>query len=57
MIIDRDIEFYENEVQFVEDRLRRCVPQCEPHWQARLEAAKKVLKSLQEYQVTLLKTP
>lgn len=48
-IIDRDVEFYEMELDYCADRLRRCTPQHEPYWIERAGKARKVAEALRAY--------
>lgn len=48
-IIDRDVEFYEGEIDFCENKLRQCIPSHEAYWTWRLKEARKLVSAFNTY--------
>lgn len=48
-IVDRDLTFYRDSLESEQESLQRCVPSREPYFKARIDAARKVVDSLQDY--------
>lgn len=52
-IIDRDIAFYQGEVEYAHDLLRRVRPALEPVFADRVRSAQAVLDALEAYRLIL----
>ncbi|TAM91144.1 hypothetical protein EPN42_04595 [bacterium] len=52
-IIDRDIDFYQGEVEAARDALRRCTPGNEPVYEARAIRANAIVLALEAYRSEL----
>lgn len=56
-IIDRDVDFYQNEVEVHQARLRGCLPWAEELHQERLERAQSVVRALKRLRTSIDKEP